>query len=379
LSQLGAQLKVLFAVCAEILLFVGEGKAATIQGIGILPGGTLSEAFAVSADGSTVVGRSSVGGFRGVKWTQSDGLVDLNDNGGSVFNNTAYAVSADGSVIVGFGIASMRGFGYRWTAAAGSVGLGDATVQSYAASSDGSIVAGRGVDGNGMNKAFRWTQATGAVLIDGMQEVPGMSADGTVMAGHNGASSIIKWTQAAGPANLGHGSANAVSQGGGAIVGVALVNGLNRAFRWTEATGVLPISPDNGMYGEAYAVSADGSIIVGRSGFGGSPVENARIWNAQIGWQNIKDWLFSDYGLDIGAWKLNAATGISASGTTIVGYGLNPQGASEGWVITVPEPSTTFMTLGIACLAVLCQPLYGNSGGVLKLGFLAACDSEFHG
>ena len=83
-------------------------------------------AFAVSADGSTVVGRGlSTPGFEAFRWTQAGGMVGLGDLPGGPFRSDAFGVSADGSVVVGRAFPSNREAAFRWTQAGGMVGLGD--------------------------------------------------------------------------------------------------------------------------------------------------------------------------------------------------------------------------------------------------------------
>lgn len=74
----------------------------TLTWLGVLPGGDMSEAYAVSADGQVVgvslnTGDSSATAFR---WTAATGMVSLGTLGGN--RSYAHGVSADGSVVVGY-------------------------------------------------------------------------------------------------------------------------------------------------------------------------------------------------------------------------------------------------------------------------------------
>ncbi len=81
--------------------------ATHFQGLGYLPGGT-GESWArnASADGSVVVGwsRNASGVNEAFIWTSSTGMVGLGqlpaETTSSSYSN-AYAISADGSVVVG--------------------------------------------------------------------------------------------------------------------------------------------------------------------------------------------------------------------------------------------------------------------------------------
>src|SRR5438552_4159689 len=84
----------------------------SLRGLGTLPGVTQSFAFAISANGSTIVGNSGPHAFR---WTESGGMQDLGVlPGGQV--SVAWSVSADGAVVVGEADNSQARRAFRWTA-----------------------------------------------------------------------------------------------------------------------------------------------------------------------------------------------------------------------------------------------------------------------
>jgi len=99
----------------------------------------------------------------------------------------------------------------------------------------------------------------------------------------------------------------------------------------------------------ASSVSGDGSIIVG---FGTSASgKEAFVWDEANGMQVLAQ-VLSNQGIDISGWTLSSATGISADGSTIVGYGTNPAGFQEAFIATIPEPSTAILLgLGLAGMA----------------------------
>jgi probable HAF family extracellular repeat protein len=141
-------------------------NAATGQGtmadLGDLPGGdSFSVAAKVSHDGSVVVGGASSAAslagssftldFEAFRWTQAAGMVGLGDLPGGGFHSFANAVSGDGSVIVGASTSTASGISdfeaFRWTQATGMVGLGDLPGGNFAStaaavSADGSIIVG---------------------------------------------------------------------------------------------------------------------------------------------------------------------------------------------------------------------------------------------
>ncbi|MHC4797676.1 MAG: hypothetical protein ACYTF1_13615 [Planctomycetota bacterium] len=87
--------------------------AAFFQGLGDLPGGEFSSvAYAISDDGSTVVGMSvSTNGHTAYRWTKDSGMIGLGDLPEWGPARYAHGVSADGSVVVGVGITKV----WQWT------------------------------------------------------------------------------------------------------------------------------------------------------------------------------------------------------------------------------------------------------------------------
>jgi uncharacterized membrane protein len=328
--------------------------APSFQGLGELSGNPFgtSEAYAVSADGTTVVGRASApeGGVA-FRWTAAGGMQSLGQVSG--FTTTGYGVSADGSVVVG----ATNGTStppFRWTSATGmEIVAGVTSGFAWGVSGAGSTIAGyTWVDGS--QRAYRWTQAGGATLL---ADAPGgsvvsnglaISSDGSLVVGS--ASSAVagaaRWTADGNvtvlpaPPTMGQVRALAVSGDNTTIVGTLRTNDYREAFRWTAQTGIELLDvPESGAMGTGYGVSGDGSVIVG-SGFGG-----AMIWDAALGPRDLKAVLQGELGLDLSNWTLTEARGVSADGRTIVGLGRNPAGLSEGWIARLPEPAGLAMAL----------------------------------
>ena len=227
-------------------------------------------------------------------------------------NSSAADVSADGSVVVGNSDGP-----FRWTAAAGMVGLGDLPgggTESYAsgASADGSVVVGRGSSASGL-EAFRWTAASGMV---GLGELPG---------------------------GLFESRANGVSADGSVIVGFSSTASGREAILWTSAGGMMGIGFLPGhlpavAQSEAFDVSADGSVVVGRSRTDDISANEAFVWTQDNGMQSLRDMLIASGVTGLDDWELHEASGISADGQWVVGNGINPLGEGEAFLADISAP-----------------------------------------
>ena len=323
---------------------------ATFQGLGDLPGGaSRSDAMALSADGSTVVGVSHVNGFNdsAFRWTRQGGMEDLGAW-------RAGGVSGDGLVVGGGDFQRA----YRWTRATGAVEIARGSSVDVPVSDDGSVLAGT----TGDLDVFRWTQATGAVAIPrlypGRRGLSGdLSGDGSTIVGSwlsPAGDEAFRWTAAEGTRGLGrfangsNSSATGVSADGSVVVGFGnpfTHQGPYEAFRWTQSSGLVGLGDLRGGHFESRAsdVSADGSVVVGSS-ITGLDYE-AFVWTPGHGMRNLGNSLIAQ-GADLGGFRsLNWASAISAAGTVVAGTGINAAGEWEAWVATfdptIPPPSGT--------------------------------------
>lgn len=249
------------------------------------------------------------------------------------------AVAADGAWVAGIttwpGTSDVTAV--RWSAGTGAelLGLmwGSRRSQAFAISGDGQIVVGQVGSGN---NGFRWTPSG----LEALAFRPrGISVDGNITVGERHEPFLaFYWTPSTGiqhvPVNIGNRSgAYAVSADGrvvvGSVWGVDPIVDL-RPYRWdrSEPTAtVLPPVPSASTEGFAYSVSPDGAILGG--GTLGSP-QRAWVWTAEHGYLILP-----------AAAQTNdcRVLGINHDGTMLVGYctvtasargviwtGLGPQG-----------------------------------------------------
>lgn len=347
------------------------GGVASFTPMGDLPGGMYASIpMSISADGSKVVGISlDAAGNQAVSWTSTGGLRTLGDLPGGNTDSRAYSVSGNGAVIVGHSYAAQGIRAFRWTELTGMVQLGNPPPghDSYAQAVSTDGVYAFGDSGSSVSRAVRW-DPNGVVRELG--ELPGgsvgsgataCSADGRYAAGVSISSNgdeAFRWSIEGGMVPLGDLPGGGfesrpwgMSADGAVVIGQGRSTLGQEAFRWTSAGGMVGLGdlPGGDVASVAKAVSADGSIVVGWGEEAGDRGA-AFVWDEIHGMRRIRDVLVAlGLGAQIQGWRLNAAVGISADGTTIVGTGYNPNNQDEGWVVTIPEPSTLVLILLIPC------------------------------
>lgn len=327
--------------------------------LGDLPGGaTTSAAYGVSADGNVVVGfASTASGTVAFRWTEVGGMVALPGlTGGSSTSAIAYAVSADGSVIVGGSSSASGPQACVWSNDIAS-GLGDLAGGAFDStardiSDNGQVIVGHGTSASG-REAFRWTGG----IMSGLGDLAGgsfeseahaVTPDGALVTGYGTPSTkrIFTWNaidnmQDYYPSTSAW--AHDISTGGNTLVGHVNATFIipniptfhyRRAARWNG--GVISIiGPEDTSGGSAdslfYGVTPDASLAVGTFRYS-SPNFFAVSHDSFNGVRNLKSVLVTN-GIDMTDWELTAATAISDDGSVIVGYGINPDGHQEAWVI----------------------------------------------
>lgn len=257
-------------------------------------GSPVSFATAISGDGSTVVGIGFDNDFNLSGYSYRNGtMTPTGSLDGTGFNASAYAVSFDGSVVVGqsdsSGGSGLRAF--RWTSGAGIQDIGTVNGGTFSlalgVSSDGSVIVGNS-GSQGDVHAYRWTQAGGMQSLPSLQGSTfdgayAVSADGSVIVGSSH-SQAVRWQNGSVEplgfvAGLQYTRASSTSADGQVIGGVAYGND-SKAFVWTPSTGIVDLQARLSSQGmslsgwklqEVSAVSADGTILAGTGTLNGQP------------------------------------------------------------------------------------------------------------
>lgn len=278
------------------------GSRPGFNGIGDLTGGIFeSDARAVSADGSVVVGVSKSaassplpGHHEPFRWTETEGMVGLGFLPACGTNNgKVYDLSSDGSIVVGASFSNLLECapnaleGWRWDTG-GMVGLGlpvpssDTWSAAYGVSEDGSVIVGWTTSLPAPEPFSSWRWQTG--VMEDIGDLPGgttdsrahgISGDSLTIVGYGHSASgqeACRWTEQEGMVGLGdlpggtfESSAWRASADGSVVVGYGTSDSGVEAFRWTSEGGMVGLGdlPGGAFESEARAVSEDGSVVLG--------------------------------------------------------------------------------------------------------------------
>ena len=278
-----------------------------------LPAGVVLETGFASADFTRIASRSAGANTEAVLWTQGVGIQTLGDLPGGLVYSTSSGITTDGKMVVGTSSGTNGNEAFRWTAAAGMQNLGVLSganwrSDAFGVSADGSVIVGSSNNAAGDNEAF---------IRDDVNFMRGI---GDLAGG------------------IFQSEASAISADGSVVVGIGHSSSGLEAFRWTTALGMVGLGDIPGGSFESFAmdVTADGSTIVG---YGTSPTgSQAVLWNSNLQLVILQD-LVAAMGLTLSGWKLQVAQGISANGRHITGYGANPDGNREAFLISfLPNP-----------------------------------------
>jgi outer membrane autotransporter protein len=321
-------------------------NSTTAEGLGILSGGTYSVALGVSADGNTIVGTGDYDGSGNatvIRWIGNSGPVDL---GGLIANTNSdpIAISADGNTIVGDSVGSDGNQqATRWVGNNAPQGLGYLSGGTYSqaqfVSDNGSVIAGKAIDSSSNQQYVRWV---GNNPIEQLSIPSGYA-----------------------PLNL-----FAISHDGSVILGnVVDINNADPAIEWvgSNATptilGMLP----GGSFSEAHAISANNRVIVGNGDEASSiGYATAIEWVDGGPVERVSDALTAK-GVNVTGWDLQEATGVSANGNIVTGFGTDASNNNVVFLanialggLTTPEDLGTSLHGNIAASQQANQTSLGN-------------------
>ncbi len=361
-------------------------QTATFEVTGSAPGGfDQSQAWGVSADGSTVVG------WTGAEVKGQAGIFGFRFAGGSlevvpeIVDRDIFATSADARTIVGNAFLERPDdpgnfdlTAWVWVEGQGVIDMfsefpGDFSV-AHDVSSDGQSIVG-------MTNFFRdfgtGDEFSDALLArpDGtmhtLNHLPGMfraeaiavSADGSRIVGYerdpDGFRLPVWWDMAndgivrelppvAG--SLGSDIATAISENGRFVAGFSLQFFDPDTFEFredlvlwdleTQTARVLSQTPGGFVSSIPSFVSDDGQTVLGtwdRTGIFDLPEGEAFIWTASDGLaRSLEDYLLSEQGLEIPDWELRSARDASPDGGAIVGHALSADRSTVyGYVVHI--------------------------------------------
>ena len=350
---------------ARILIFVlamarGLAVGQEFVPLGFLSDGNRSIASGISSNGMVAIGLAGPkpdNDSEAVFWDTRSRKINSIEKRPNCMGNSSLAptsVSSDGSIIVGSGCNSILPAGAWYLAGSELTPIGDYPEGNKISSSGATGISADGKTSVGVyhldqggTRAYRWTLAEGVVELPRTRGASSatavaVSSDASTIAGNFGPEAVA-WIQQT-IIKLGRlpshnqAFATAVSGDGRVIVGASLIKASElHPFVWTRRTGIQPLArPPDMVTAQPKALSYDGEIIVGTGRPLGGP-DQAILWengNAYI----LQEILASRYGLEskLLGWTLFWGSGVSGDGKTIVGFGRNPNGHTEAFMVKLP-------------------------------------------
>ena len=360
--------KLVFSAWVFVLLLACGGRdnrsesleSATFTGIGTLPGYADSKVSALSANGGVAVGTAydAAGSPQALRWQAVTGVSAIGFRpGGTTSTASAVSASGDRTLVSGNGnIGGVHGSAITvWSLAEGFQivdPLPSSTLCSAGGlSGDGTVVVGVCLAYG--NIAFRWTSGAGTAVLrqfgpgSNMQSAAlAISRDGSTVVGvgHPVLTGAVAWVADGTDKVLGklpdhsQSLAEAVSDDGQVIVGTSFdASNVPHAFRWTASSGMNSLGEGNGVTGSsARSVSGNGTLVGGCGTTVAGDV--AVLWDTKHGMRTLTDALLSDHGTVVANWTLKCISAMSTDGRVLAGYGINPKGRMEGWILQLPAP-----------------------------------------
>lgn len=384
---------VVFAgVCS--LLVTANVFGQSIQGIGIVPFGSVPEVAAVSADGTTVVGNTYVNnpatreaGSRGFRWTAPSGTTRLGIGTAlwTAPEDDYYVrgVSGDGNLAVGVWYPSQSlggsALATTWQGSGPAQWLAPNDINSrdaLAISADGSTIIGQSFNLG----PVMWQGGVRSTITTTLGVRPGtadaINTNGTIISG-----SVRSTSESFGYAQYGSTRTNllygpygasggagmritSMNQDGSVIVGTSYFEPsvgpiLQTPTMWlfgldSEITGLeLPLLSGLSI-GEGLCVSGDGQLIGGWNAAFPGGTNTGFIYQMSTGvTRSAADYL-AGFGVSLSGWQLSEVRGFSSDGRTIAGNGIHEYAPglfrTEGWVATIPAPGVSALPLVVGCV-----------------------------
>ncbi len=348
------------------------------QGLGFLnPSNPFSASMAISPDGTVVVGFSTDvnGNYQAFKWSGGTmtGLGYINPSCPSTSftcNSVATGVNSLGTIVGYSPVAAGNNEAFSWSGGT-MTGLGYLypsfpSSAANAIASQANIAVGVSAPNPSTPNvseseavSFQNTTVTGLGFLEttslAYSVANGVNANGTVIVGNstyttsgNQQQEAFSWQNGmmTGLGFVPSGNASrafAANASGSVIVGDSSTTSTDMAVRWVNGT-IAALGGGVGGGGPAYSVSANGNVVVGlglNGGITGGPFR----WTPVDGLQKIQT-LLTAAGVNITGWSLGyvqtpvalSLPGVSANGTTITGFGIDPNGRSQAWIARLPAP-----------------------------------------
>jgi probable HAF family extracellular repeat protein len=296
-------------------------KDGVVTDLGTL-GGRRSWASKITADGLIVGGSDDGSGNSLAVYWRAGAITPLRfrpdapDHDGS-----ANGVSADGSVIVGTTSLGSAPQAFRWVMdSAGKgvmtpLGVSDGRgSEALDASADGSVVVGFVYYSSDRvsQLAFRWVKAAGEGTMTVLRS--GRDTESAAQATSSNGAVVVGFRE--------------------------IAPGRREAFRWERGvmTGLGALRGGEFVLSEASAVSGDGNVIVGDAENASGALEAFR-WTKADGMKSVSQ-LLEAAGIRLDGWYLNRATAVSKDGRVILGNGRNPADKEQAWRAVIDLPAS---------------------------------------
>lgn len=319
-------------------------------------------------------------GYRSPLGLSADGRVQLVATDGGVFLQRDGAeqilvpldgnshLSEDGSVVAGIAETAIGVYeAARWTATGGVVGLGVKGVVPQGTigasvltiNADASVLGGLFWEGDGQSvtagEPYLWSSSGGTTLLGALaggstlphpyDGVHAVSNDGSVAAGviraSTGEDYVFRYTQATGmiplgpcyESHFGCDEANFFFSADGSVLAGTVGSPNLSPFRHTEADGLVLLEPT--ALGAVRGMSSDGSVIFGSGLDDDHQPTTPFVWTTSHGLGDVAQAL-RDSGADLTGWRLIDALALSKDGKVAVGSGTC-DGVPALYRVVLPE------------------------------------------